>query len=94
MNAIISPVRRRPVSVNLDTQHHAPLTSRYYPQTIEDIDEGEVDDDPLYELYNCHKVTFLDKKIKNPQNQFVDIEFSKENAFTIKGKYKKGGLED
>ena len=38
-----------------------------------------VDDDPFYELYNCHKVTFLEHSLKNKLNHFKNVEFTRES---------------
>ena len=37
----------------------------------------ETDEDPFYEIYNCHHVTFLDNKIIHPTKKFEAVEFSK-----------------
>ena len=39
--------------------------NRKNPLIFEDA-EYENDDDPFYELYNCNKLTFIEKKLKNP----------------------------
>lgn len=43
------------------------------------FDEEEYDDDPFYEIYDCHKMTFLESKIQHPLEKFETIEFAKED---------------
>lgn len=37
------------------------------------------DDDPLYEILDCHKVTFIECKLKDPLGQYAPCEFAKED---------------
>ena len=36
------------------------------------------DDDPFYEIFDCHKVTYIEKKLLDPLNKFQPCEFAKE----------------
>jgi|LauGreDrversion4_2_1035121.scaffolds.fasta_scaffold534797_1 hypothetical protein len=42
--------------------------------------EYQEDDDPFYEILNCHKVSLLEQKISNPINQFEKIKEPKEDV--------------
>lgn len=44
------------------------------------IFENQEDDDPLYEILNCHKVTYIEQKLANPLNQFEKITHPKEDV--------------
>ena len=37
------------------------------------------DDDPFYEIYNCHKVSFIESKLLDPLDHFEKCEFAKED---------------
>lgn len=45
---------------------------------ISDYSEVE-DEDPFYELYNCHKTTFLESKIHHPLRKYDNVDFAKED---------------
>jgi hypothetical protein len=36
------------------------------------------DDDPFYEIYDCHKVTFIENKLMDPLSHYEPCEFAKE----------------
>ena len=40
----------------------------------------EEDDDPFYELYSGNKLTFLEKKGKNTESKYKQVEYSNESV--------------
>ena len=48
------------------------------------------DDDPFYEILNCHKVSLLEQRLSNPINQFEKIYLPKEDVdFMIQTQWKR-----
>lgn len=45
----------------------------------------EEDPDPLYEIYSCHRVTFIENKLKNKEN-FERVNFTKNDDFVVSNK--------
>jgi hypothetical protein len=43
----------------------------------------ELDDDPFYEHYNCHKLTYIELLNSDPLNNFEKCEFAKEDTDDI-----------
>ena len=52
-------------AVDLHVQSTMPYFGRSSTNTLF---EDEEDDDPFYEIYNCHKVTFIESKLSQHIN--------------------------
>ena len=52
-------------AVDLHVQSSMPYFGRSSTNTLF---EDEEDDDPFYEIYNCHKVTFIESKLSQHIN--------------------------
>jgi len=49
---------------------------------MEEDEDEEADDDPFYELYNCNKLTYLEKRVKSPLYNFRPIDFNRPDIET------------
>lgn len=53
--------------------------SLFFDNNSYNIEEEIEDDDPFYEIYDCHKTTYIEKKLQDPLNKFEQCEFAKED---------------
>lgn len=53
--------------------------SNYITQTGESNQKDHYDDDPMYELLSCHKVTFIEELLADHLNRFKDCKFANED---------------
>ena len=77
----ISEYHERPVTTDFNrmTTNTFIGQSKYYDKKRDPVPslENEKDDDPFFEIYNCMKLTFLEKRIKNPICSPNEVEFQK-----------------